>query len=169
MNILNEINLTDRVTEYLDYGLTVLPAQGTELPTYSWPNGTGAGQVDLRWEKAGSSQITLAAGGSVTFVLSALTDALGRTVAFARVRKLVIWITSKTGTDYLTVGGASLHDWTAIVGATGNTFVVRSLELKVAEDATAFPVTSGTSDQLKITNSGSASVTFSLSLSGCSV
>lgn len=166
MNILQEFEVTDRITENLDYGLITLPAQGQQKPVYSWTSGTGAGQVDLHWEKAATTAVTLAAGASVTYTLSALTDAQARPVAFARVDKLVIWITSKTGNDYLTVGGAALHDWVAIVGATGNTFVVRGLEVKVAGDATGFVVTSGVSDQIKITNSGSASITFWIALSG---
>lgn len=171
MNITQNFSLIDELTENLNYGLIVTPAQERQTSTYSWQNGTAASQVDLHWELAGSTAVTLTAGTSATYTLSALTDAIGRTVAFVRIRKLVIRITSKTDGDatYLTIGGAASHDWTAIVSATGHTLPCRDALVMIAGDTTGLAVTASSSDQLKVKNDSSHSITFEISISGCSV
>jgi hypothetical protein len=167
--ITEEIVLADTITERFSFGATSTQVSGTvgvAAPTslYSWVNGTTANAVDLRFEHS----YTLAASASTTLTLSALTDDLGRAVAFARVRKLIVYVTAKTGSDFLTVGNAALHPWTAIVGGTTQTIPVRDLLLLVGAGTTAYVVTSGSSDQLKILNSGSASITFTVAISGAS-
>jgi hypothetical protein len=167
--IFENIVLADTVTETLSYGSVSTQVSGTvgvAAPTslYSWVNGTGAGQVDLHFEHT----YTLAAGASVTLTLSAMTDDLPRSFAFARVRKLVIYITAHTAGDKLTVGGAATHPWAAPFADVSDKVAVRDLFLLVGSDATAYVVTSGTSDQLLITNSGASSMTFIVAISGAS-
>ena len=53
----------------------------------AYTNGSSAGQVSTHWELTG---VALAAGASVTYTLSALTDSLGRAIAFTKVRALGI-------------------------------------------------------------------------------
>jgi hypothetical protein len=161
--------VADSITETLTFGATstqVSATIGVAAPTslYSWISGTGSGAVDLRWEHS----YTLAASASTTLTLSALTDDLGRAVAFARVRKLLILITAMTGNDFLTVGSATTNPWTAPVGGGTQTIVVRDLLLLVGAGSTAYVVTAGSNDQLKIVNSGSASITFTVAISGAS-
>ena len=130
---------------------------------YSFSNGTStggtvSGVVDLTWSKA---SVTLASSASVTYTLSGVTDDLGRTIAFARIR---VWIqvTSRTGNDYLTVGAAGTHPFTAPFSGTTPAILVRDLFHQIDDSPAALVVTSGSADQLKITNSGSASVTFTI-------
>lgn len=164
MLVTENINLNNTVAENFEIGLTEAPLQGQLLPGYALGNGTAIGQIDLRWELGFKTALTLAASASVTYTLSALTDEGGRAVAFARVKKLIVFLVTRTDGDFLTVGGASSHAWTAVP-----TFEVYDLEAKVNNQTTAFVVTASSSDQLKITNSGSNSITFQIALSGCSV
>lgn len=129
--------------------------------------GTVSGNIDLHWEPA-TGPVTLAAGASVTYTLSALTDQLGRTIAFARIREFLLTITGRTaGTnDYLTLGNAALHPWTDLTGGATNTFNVRSSFMKIDDSPAAMVVTSGTSDQLLIKNNGANPITFTLELKG---
>jgi hypothetical protein len=166
VNVTQTITVRDDTSESLSLGLAATAlVDALSAPSYTFTNGTGASQIDLHWEKAGNSAVTLAAGASVTYTLSALADDIGRTVAFARVRRLSLRITAKTGGDYLTVGGAATNPWTA---PWSGTVTVRDYLLDVAAGATAHVVSAGSSDQLKITNSGSNPLTFEVALSGAS-
>lgn len=159
------IAVSDTVNETLSLGTaTAANIQATTATSFSYGTGTGAGSIDLHWEHT----YTLASAATQTLTLSALTDDIGRTVAFARIKRLLINITSKTGNDVLTVGAAT-NPITTLLGGTTPTFLVRNFDIKVANDATGFVVTPSTADQLKFVNSGAASMTFTVSISGCSV
>jgi hypothetical protein len=163
--IAHTIAIRDTITETLTFGdAAAVQVQANGDVSFSFANGTTAGAQDLHWENT----YTLAAGASQTITLSALTDGLTRTVALARVKRLAVLISAKTGNDYLTVGNATTNPWLAIQGGTAPTFIVRRYELKIADDATGFVVVAGSSDQLKLTNSGAASMTISVKISGCS-
>lgn len=163
--IAHTIAVRDTITETLTFGdAAAVQVQANGDVSFSFANGTTAAAEDLQW----AHPYILAAGATQTLVLSALIDDLGRSVPFARIKRLAIWISAKTGNDYLTVGNATTNPWLAIQGGTAPTFVVRRYELKVADDATGFVVVASSSDQLKLTNSGAASMTISVKLSGCS-
>jgi hypothetical protein len=162
--VTQSIKITDEVTETLAYGTaTGVRALARSPRNFDFGNGTTAGAIDLHFEKP----YTLAAGAITTIVLSALVDDLGRTIAFARLKRLSIDVTAKTGNDVLTV--ATTNPVTSLTGGGTQTFIVRRYHLVVADDAIGFSVASGSSDQLKIANSGSASMTFTVSISGTSV
>jgi hypothetical protein len=163
--IAHTIAVRDTITETLTFGdAAAVQVQANGDVSFSFANGTTAGAQDLHWENT----YTLAAGASQTITLSALTDGLTRTVALVRIKRLAISISAKTGNDFLTVGNATSNPWLAIHGGTMPTFIVRRYELKVADDATGFVVVAASSDQLKLLNSGAASMTISVKLSGCS-
>ena len=112
--------------------------------------------------------MTLAPSASVTYTLSALTDSQGRTVAFARVRKLMIWLATRNDGDYLTVGNATTHAWTGLCSSGTALISVYDALVAVAANKVGLVVSSGSNDQIKITNAGAASITFGINASGCS-
>lgn len=158
------ISVNDLVTETLSFASTTSNISIQSQPSYSYTNGTTSTAIDFHYEHT----YTLASSASTTLTLSALTDDQGRTVAFVKVKKLSIYVTTKTGNDFLTVGAAASNPFTSILGGTTPTYIVRGYDLKVAQDTTGFAVTASASDQLKIVNSGSASMTFTVSISGTS-
>lgn len=156
---------TDSVVETFTFGSVAgVDVTAQSRPSYDLSNGTGAGQIDYHFEHT----YTLSAAATTTLTLSALTDDLGRTVAFVKVKRLEIRITSKTGNDALVVGAAAANPITSFTGGTTPTWTVRTYDLKLAMDATGFAVASGSADQLKFNNSGAASMTFVVSISGTS-
>jgi hypothetical protein len=134
--------------------------------TRNFTNGTAAQQCDLMWAKS----YTVAASSSTTITVSALTDDLGRAVPFVRVKYLQIESDATTTGDDLVVGAAASHPWIEIVGGSGQTFPVKpyGFEAKAAFGAVGYPVTPGSSDQLKFANAGANSITFRVTLAGCS-
>jgi hypothetical protein len=163
--VTQSIKLTDTITEILTFGsVSSLSAPATISPSYTYGTGVTATNIDQHFEH----DYTLAAAASVTLTLSAMVDDLGRTVPFAKIKTLVISITAKTGNDFLTVGAAAANPITSLHGGTTPTFFVRTLEVKVAADTNGFAVAAGTADQLKIVNSGSASMNFTVSITGTS-
>lgn len=163
--ITQTVAVNDTVSETLTYGTAnAVSVQAVSNPSFSFASGTTLGSVDYHFEHT----YTLASSATQTLTLSALTDDLGRAVAFVKVRRLSINVTSKTGNDFLTVGAAGSNPWTAILGGTTPTYIVRNYDLKIANDTTSFAVAAASNDQLKIVNSGSASMTFVVSISGTS-
>jgi hypothetical protein len=158
------VAVNNTVTEVLSVGTAVAAnLQEVSQPTYSYGTGVTAASIDFVFQRT----YTLAAGASTTLVLSALTDDIGRTIAFARIKTLEVKITAKTGNDVLTVGAAS-NPIASLMGGTTPTFAVHRYFLDVADDAAGFVVTAGSADQLKLLNAGTASMTFVVSISGCS-
>lgn len=165
----SQLSVTGRISETLTAGGQSSTLQLNEPQnSYSFLTGTSstgtiASVLDLHWEKAA---VTLASSGTVTYTLSALTDDLGRTVALARVRFVLLQITTKTANDALTIGNAATHPWLAPFGGTTPTITVRDLWLIVDNSPAGLVVTSSSSDQLLITNSGSSSITFNIYIAG---
>lgn len=150
--------------EALSDGLEAGDLTLSELAIFPFTNGTAAGQCDLKWSKSS----TLAFGASDTWTLSALTDGLGRSVAFARVNYFLIETGATADGDDLEVDQSVTHAMASI----GGTFLVKSLgvEFKAATNTTGFVVTSGSADVLKITNMSSTnSITYRIVLIGRSV
>jgi len=109
----------------------------------------------------GTHNANLAAGGNITFTLSALVGALG-TVAMTKVLAFVFL--NKSTTDSVTVGAAALHPWAPL--ATAET-VGPGGALVLLVPVSGLTVTSGSSDQVKIDATGAgAAVPFSLTVLG---
>ena len=162
-NCTDALQVNHTVLETLTLGVSSASLQDQFLPAYSFSNGNGSNQVQLHWEAA---NVTLAASASTTYTLSALTDSLGRTVAFSKVMLMILQVITLTAGDYLTVGAAASHPWTAYLGGTTPTEIVYDLLVRAVAQTDGLTVTSGSSDQLKITNSGSNSITFSIGFVG---
>lgn len=173
LNCLNNVTISDQITEVLSLGSINEPVQATSAPNYEFTNGTSASGtvanvIDLHWELSGVNAVTLASSASVTYTLSNLTDSEGRTIAFARIHKLLIWLVTRNDGDYLTVGDAATHPWTGLCSSGTATLSVFDALVAVAANKVGLVVSSGSSDQIKITNAGAASITFGINASGCS-
>lgn len=149
------------------FDLTVPQAQLPVNKLITLLNGTGANQADLAyWDT-----VNLAASGSTTLDLNgSLTDALGVAVNFLRIKLFYLFAYS-TNANTVVIGNAAANQFVGWFGAAAHTEAVRpgGLSLHVAPDATAFSVTAGTGDQLKIANGGAGTaVDFDLVLIGAS-
>lgn len=145
-NVTGKVTLQLVAQENLATGLGSGPVQTIINFALALANGTGANNIQENF----SASSTPAASTPDTWVLSALVDGAGRTVAFAKVRVLAL---INTGTQPLVVGNAGTHPWAApFNGVTTAEVEVRpgGVLLIVAPDATALAVTSGSSDQLKV-------------------
>lgn len=170
LNIQADLTFIAKITEILTIAgvtstitPTFLATQRKHLDNGLSTGGTVAGKCDLWWAKSGR---VLASSASETWTLSALTDDALRSIPFVRIRFLLMLVTSSTGNDFFTAGAAGTHPWTAPFSGTTPAEIVRGLWFKMDDSPAALVVTSGSSDQLKITNSGSASMTYSIILGG---
>lgn len=124
-------------------------------PTLNLGDGTGAGQIDRIF----ADTRTLAASASEDLDLAGvLVDAIGRVVTFARVRGLLVR-SAPGNTNNITVGGAASNGWVTAFGAATHTLTVRpgGFVMLGAPDATAYGVTAGTGDLLRIANAAGGS------------
>lgn len=127
-------------------------------------NGTGANQADQVWHDTR----TLTTGANETLDLNGgLTNALGASVTFTKVKQLYI---RNKGTTALTIGnaGGGVNAWATPFGAATHTIKVQpggELNL-IAPDAAGFAVTPGTGDLLKIENAAGASCDYDIVIIG---
>jgi len=168
------VSVTYASAEQVSIGFVAQTLTCAAAPAYSWTPGTGAGQVDLHWETP--SPVTLAPGSSVTYTLSALTDSLGRPVAFVHVVASLIQVTRRQAGDYLTVGnptgaggGMYARVWAALAGGGALGFTVYDFDVQVSAGSDGRPVVAGSSDQLVVVNSGVNAITFNVAILGRSV
>ena len=124
----------------------------------SWTVITGNG--DQKANQLFHDQRTLADGISEDLDLAGgLTNAFGETITFARIKALKIEIVS--GTANLLIGGAGANAWETWVAAAGDILLIRGgsgaakgrMEI-VAPDGTAYAVTAGTGDLLRVEHDG---------------
>lgn len=131
--------------------------------------GTGAGSADLVF----SDTRTIAASGNDDLDLAAgLTDALGATLTFARVKGLIV-CAAAGNTNNVLVGGDATSTFLTWVVAEPDAVILRPgacLALFAGSaDATGYAVTATTGDLLRITNAaGSTSVTYDIVIIGAS-
>ena len=109
-------------------------------------SGTGADEGDLAWWS--SRQVTAGTPDDLDLA-GGLTDAFGATLAFARVKLLLVH--NRDGTHALEIGGAT-NAFAPWAGNAGDTLRVRpgGVGFLWAPDATAYPVTAGGADVLRI-------------------
>ena len=138
---------------------------GTNLPSWVVTNGTGADQADLLWH----DQRTLSASTSEDLDLAgSLTNSFGTTVTFARIKGIIVSAASGNG-DNIQVGGAASNQFVNWVANSSDIINVRpgGTFALIAPDATAYAVTAGTGDLLKINNADSgAAATYDIYLIG---
>ncbi len=127
-------------------------------------DGTGANQANRMFH----DQRTIAASGTDDLDLAGvLVDALGVTMTLARVKGIYVSAASANTNNVLIGGGTNpLANW---VGATGDIVSVRpgGVFFLMAPDVTAYAVTAGTGDILRIGNSAAGtSVTYDIVIIG---
>lgn len=129
-------------------------------------NGTGAGQANMIW----SSTRALSASSSENLDLyGSLTDNYGTVINFTKIKGILIKA-SAGNTNNVLVGGAASDAFINWVGDATDIVIVRpgGMFMSYAPDSTAFAVTSGTGDLLKVANSSSGStVTYDIIIIGC--
>jgi hypothetical protein len=133
----------------------------------SLASGTGASQVDRIW----ADTRTIAASGTDDLDLAGvLVDAFGALITFARIRLMHI-AAAAGNTNNVIVGGAAATQFFTWAGAATHTVTVRpgGWFTLFAPDATAYTVTAGTLDLLRVANSGAGTgVTYDIILLGAS-
>ena len=169
MTLSSKINL--RIASNLSSALDLVNAQAnlSQSFTAELDSGTAAGQAD----KVFSDTRTLAASGTENLDLAgSLTDALGASLTFAKVKAIYVKA-ADANTNNVIVGGDATttffgmfaDETDAIVLRPGACFLLACGEA----DATAYAVTAATADLLKITNSaGGTPVSYDIIIIGTS-
>lgn len=147
------------------------PLEGISQLTEQFVTGTSgtANAINNYYIKSGTNAVTLAASGTATYVLTSLTDPLGRAVTFAGgVRGMWVLVTTRVAGDFLTIGAAGTNPWTSLFAGTTPAIKVFKFFCVEVDLADKYAVTASSNEQLKFTNSGSNSLTFEFGLIGCS-
>lgn len=162
----------------LSMAATVSQTKALDLTTTSDPlmfrqavnltSGTAAGQAD----KVFHDRRTLAASATEDLDLAGvLLDAFGAAITFVRVKGLFI-TAAAANVNNVVVGNATSNGWATLLSATGTVTLRPGTSLGVmagAADGTAYAVTAGTGDLLKVANSGAGtSVTYDIIVVGAS-
>jgi hypothetical protein len=132
----------------------------------AFSTGVGAGQADQMF----FDQRNIAASGNDDLDLTgtALQNALGVNIAFARIKILIIEALG-TNVNNLIVGNAAANPWVGPFGAGTHTNQVRpgGALIMVCSDITGWPVVAGTGDILRVANGGAGSaVDYKITLVG---
>lgn len=151
-----------QVNETLSLGYATQPVNVQDQPSVQWASGSASGCANLHWE---AKNVTLSGGASTTLVLSALVDSQGRSCPFANITGIEYAASGRPTGGYLNFGGAASHNWDDSPWGSG-TLKAFDLAAFAASGSAAYPVTSGSKDQLKISNPGGSSITFNLGLIG---
>lgn len=134
----------------------------------SWETGTGANQADLMWADAARS--INAASNDDLDLTGGLTDALGNTVTMLRIKQIYIKNNETTAGRVLRVGAAGTNPISTLFGATADYIIIPPtgwLWLATG-DATAWALTGGSADVLRVANPGASAVTYDIIVIGSS-
>lgn len=132
-------------------------------------NGTNVGQADRVFHDTR----TLAASANEDLDLAGvLTDALGGSLTFARIKGLIV-SASAANSNNVVVGAATSNGFISWVGAATHAVTLRPgatfILMAGAADSTGYAVTAATADLLRIANSaGGTSVTYDIAIIGAS-
>lgn len=151
-------------TSPIDAGNVIDPNQLSY--TLDQTTGTGSDQVNKEW----SDTRSVASGANDDLLLSGLTNTIFAntvTMAFTKIRAILVTNNSTTSGDDLLIGGAASHEWFACFGATGHkVYCPAGSALLLQNRYGTWTVTSGSADQLRIHNSGSNSISYSIAVIG---
>lgn len=128
-------------------------------------NGTGAGNANLLY----TAQTNLAVNTATTLDLSAITNAFGSTVNFARLKAMYFENTTSGTSTNLVLFGAGTNPFLGGYISAGTQTLRNGMHLSVGvcQDATGYPV--GTGVNLKINNADlTNTAVFNIGLCGCS-
>ncbi len=157
------------VAETFGTGFTSTINDTRLIPSIQYVSGNSAISlgIDASLVK-GLSPVTLASGANSTYTLTGLTDDAGRSITMAGgVRFLLLYVTSRTAGDFLTVGNAGTNPWTSPFSGTTPALKVYDLLILGIGSTDKYTVAAGSNEQLKILNSGSNSITYKLGILGC--
>ncbi|WAL93996.1 hypothetical protein [Streptomyces sp. Je 1-369] len=166
------------VSSALSMAATIGQTKALDLTTVADPlqfrravnltDGTAAGKADRVFH----DRRTLAASGTEDLDLAGvLLDAFGAAITFARVKGIYI-SAAAANTNNVIVGAASATQWATLLNAAGTVTLRPGATFGAMAgqaDATAYAVTAGTGDLLKVANSGAgSSVTYDIVIVGAS-
>ena len=126
-------------------------------------NGVAVGQADQEF----TDQRPLGAGANEDLDLAGgVTNALGETVTFARVK--AIWIEADLANDgNIVVGAAALNAFVGPFGAATHTIALDAGErVCITNKGVGWTVTPGTGDLLRVANSGAAAANYKIKIIG---
>jgi hypothetical protein len=164
------------MTSRVDLRLTATLTNALDLVTVDSPlvytsqtdliSGTGAGAADMQW----SDTRTLAASGTEDLDLSgSLTGPFGTTLAFARIKGLLIKAAAANTNNVQLIRPSSTGVPLFLAAGDGISIKPGGLFLWVAPDATGIAVTNSTGDSITLTNSGGTTgVTYDIVVIGAS-
>ncbi|MFJ3097353.1 hypothetical protein [Streptomyces hydrogenans] len=148
--------------------LTTGSAPLTARAATTWQNGTGAGKADRMFS---DRRQLLASATEDLDLAGVLLDAFGTAITWARIKGLYIRA-ADANVNNVIIGAAATNAWATLLGATGTITLRPGTAIGVttgAADATAYAVTAGTGDLLKVANSGAGSaVTYDVVIIGAS-
>lgn len=101
-NVSGVVNRNQSFTEVATVGLNTNNVNASIVTSISYANGTGVGQVDTIYARS----LTLA-GTTTTLDLTNLTDPVGNTISFARVREFIVTNADTTAAHTVKVSGAA--------------------------------------------------------------
>lgn len=159
------VSVSAQLTNPLDLAASTSPLAYAK--EWVLASGTAANQAD----KVFHDQRTLAASATENLDLAGvLTDALGATLTFLRVKGIVVYAAA-ANTNNVEVGGVvnGLAGW--VGDAATDKVIVRpgGLLAVFAPDATAYAVVAGTGDLLRVANAGAGTaVTYDVIVLGAS-
>lgn len=169
MTLTSRLTLAASASQVSSLDLGVAQAQLAKSYIADLASGTAAGQAD----KIFHDTRTLAASANEDLDLAgALTDALGGSLTFVRIKGLVV-AAAAGNTNNVVVGGAASNGFITWVGAATHTVTLRPGAVMAlmagSADATGYVVTAATGDLLRVANSSSGStVTYDIVVLGCS-
>lgn len=157
---------------YADLTKAVDLANPSQLLRYSarvqLGSGTGAGNADVLFN---DTRTINASSNDDLDLVGSLVDPLGTTFSPARIKALMVKAAA-SNTNNVIVGAAAATQWAALLGTTGTvTLRPGAFFLAVAgvADATCYASAAGSTDLLRIANSGAGtSVTYDIAIVGCS-
>jgi hypothetical protein len=169
MPLTSRISLTASAAQTATLDLGTALAQLSKSYSVDLASGTAAGQADRIFHDTR----TLAASATEDLDLAGvLTDAFGATLTFVRIKGLIV-AAAAANTNNVIVGGASATQFVSWVGAATHTVTVRPGAVLAlfagAADSTGYVTAAGSTDLLKIANSGGTTgVTYDVVVVGCS-
>lgn len=126
------------------------------LQKVQYTNGTGAGQADLLWSD--TREIPASSNDDLDLVGS-LSDAFGTTFSAARIKALIVKA-AVGNTNNVVIGDAASNVWSSLLGTDGTVVLRPGAFFGVTAgpaDAVAYPCSAGSTDILRVANSGAGS------------
>lgn len=158
------VQVTAEHTSALDLATATVAVRARHLVELA--DGNGADQADRIFH----DRRTISGSGTDTLDLAGtLEDAFGATLAFARIKAIMV-VAAEANTTNIIVGGAESNAWATWVGDASDEVVVRpgGAFFLFAPDATAYAVTASTGDILQLSNGGATPATYDIVLIGAS-